>query len=365
MPVLCLLQHLHGIRLVSESLQKIYLFNLWSVLFVSITATNLRMISLDQGLESMEHLELDAPRLRRVSVDGSSVLRTLTIKSSKLAVLELCNCDEIEMRSFRQTLKLNPSIACLRLGCISQDSLTLDEYVVPSLQELCLLGDFSCETLHIRSPSLRLLHTEAENDIITLNHVYITANHLCKVALVGVPALKTMTVQCVSVDSIELNLCSDDQLILESCVIHAMGSIGFLRLFDCKVNLLSVSTPLARTVVLYRCQMSDYVLQMALTGCPNIAHLNLEKCRDLSNLSIQAPPLKYLNMFGCKDVHSLDLDCPELLALNIGHCPNVRLFIQGVERELHQLSEYPQIFLPTDSIRWSHDYPPQMYVCSG
>ena len=28
--------------------------------------------------------------------------------------------------------------------------------------------------------------------------------------------------------SIELNLCSDDQLVLDSCVIQALGSIGFL-----------------------------------------------------------------------------------------------------------------------------------------
>jgi hypothetical protein len=50
------------------------------------------------------------------------------------------------------------------------------------------------------------------------------------------PALKTLAIQCVSVDSIELNLCSDDQLVLDSCVIQALGSIGFLRLFDCKVR---------------------------------------------------------------------------------------------------------------------------------
>ncbi len=47
----------------------------------------------------------------------------------------------------------------------------------------------------------------------------------------GVPALKSVVVQCVSVDAIELNLCSDDTLHLESCVVQAMCSIGFLRLF--------------------------------------------------------------------------------------------------------------------------------------
>lgn len=312
----------------------------------------------------MEHLEFEAPKLRRIFIDGSSILRTIGIKSKRLVYFELSNCEAIDMRTLRETLRNNQNIVSLKLGCISQDSLTLDEHTIPSLQELCLLGDFSCESLHIRSPTLRLLHTEAENDIVTLNHVYITANHICKVALVGMPALKTMTIQCVSVDSIQLNLCSDDQLTLESCVIHALGSIGFLRLFDCKVNLLSVSTPMAKTVVLYRCQMSDYVLQMALTGCPNISHLNLEKCRDIRNIQVNAQPLKYLNLFGCNDIYRLDLDCPELLAVNLGHCPNVRLFIRGVEQDITRFCDEPRIVLPTEAIRWSHDYPPQVYLCT-
>ncbi|ESO87696.1 hypothetical protein LOTGIDRAFT_234942 [Lottia gigantea] len=354
-------ENLHGIRLVSDSLQKVCLYNLWNVLFVSIDGTDLRNLTIDGGMESMEHLEIYAPKLRRAVVNGSNILRTVGIRSKKLSMLEMSNCEELELTSFRDLLKMNSTLMSLKLGCVSQDSLLLDELIIPNLQELCLLGDFSCEALHIRSPTLRLFHTESETDIITLNHVYITANHLCKVAMVGMPALKTMTVQCVSVDSIELNLCSDDQLLLDSCIIQALGSIGFLRLFDCKLNLLSVSTPLARTVVLYRCHVSDYVLQMALNGCPNISNLNLEKCKNIKQISIEAPPLKFLNMFGCRDIHRLDLDCPELIALNIGQCPNVRLFIKGIEQELSDLGG---IVMPSESVRWSHDFPPQVYMCS-
>ena len=132
-----------------------------------------------------------------------------------------------------------------------------------------------------------------------------------------------------------------------------------------QVNLLSVSTPLARTVVLYRCHMTDYVLQMALLGCPNIAHLNLEKCRNITQVGVEALPLKFLNLFGCRDVHRLELDCPQLLAINLGQCPNVRLHVGGVEQDLADLCRRGlQIVLPGDSIRWSHDYPPQLYVCS-
>ena len=222
--------------MLSQSLQKFYLFNLWNVLFVSVEAEELRHITIDQGLESLEHLQIYSPKLRRACVNGSNVLRTLSLKGGKLSFLELSNCEELDMRTVRDTLSKNPRLVVLRLGCLSVDSLLLDEGLAPHLQEVCLLGDFSCEAVHVRSPSLRLFHTEADNDIITLNHIYITANHLCKVALVGMPALKTLTVQCVSVDSIELNLCSDDQLVLDSCVIQALGSIGFLRLFDCKVG---------------------------------------------------------------------------------------------------------------------------------
>uniref|UniRef100_A0A0B7A0V5 F-box domain-containing protein n=2 Tax=Arion vulgaris TaxID=1028688 RepID=A0A0B7A0V5_9EUPU len=356
-------EHLHGIRLVSQSLQKFYLFNLWNVLFVSVETPELRHITIDHGLESIEHLEVFAPKLRKASVNGSNVLRTISIKSDKLNFLELSNCEVLDMRNLRDVLRKNSNLLCLRVGCLSQDSFLLDEEVIPNLQELCLLGDFACEAVHLRSPNLRLFHTDADNDLITLNHIYITANHICKVAVIGMPALKTMTIQCVSVDAIELNLCSDDQLQLDSCIIQALGSIGFLRLFDCKVNLLSVSTPIARTVVLYRCHVSDYALQMALHGCPNISHLNLEKCRNITKVILDAPPLKFLNMFGCRDIHRLQLDCPQLLAINLGQCPNVQLFLAGVEKEVTSMCDDVQIVKPSENIRWSHDYPPQVYLC--
>nr|KAI8740414.1 F-box/LRR-repeat protein 15 [Biomphalaria glabrata] len=357
-------EHLHGIRLVSESLQKFYLFNLWNVLFVSVDAPDLRHITVDTGMESVEHLELFAPKLRRACINGSNVLRSINIKSEKLCFLELSNCEVLDMRNLREQLKRNSSLVCFRLGCVSQDSLLLDEDIIPNLQEFCMLGDFACEAVHLRSPSLRLFHTDADNDIITLNHIYVTANHMCKVALIGIPALKTITIQCVSVDAIELNLCSDDQLQLDSCIIQALSSIGFLRLFDCKVNLLSLSTPLARTVVLYRCHVSDYALQMALHGCPNISHLNLEKCRTITKVSLEAQPLKFLNMFGCRDIHRLQLDCPQLLAINLGQCPNVRLYLAGVEQDINAVCDSSiQVVKPCENIRWTHDYPPQLYVC--
>lgn len=363
MPNLFLLQNLHGIRLVSCSLQKLYLYNLWNVVFISVESSTLRLVEVDHGLESIEHIEFFTPKLKRVAINGSDAVRTLNIRSERLAVLELSNCEEIEMNSFRDTLQKNTAIICLKVGCISQDSLTLDEYIIPSVQELCLLSDFACESVHVRSPTLRLFHTESENDIITLSHVYIVANHLCKVSLIGLPALKTMTIQCVSVDSIELNICSDDQLVLDSCIIHAMGAVGFVRLFDCKLNLLSICTPLAKTIVLYRCQMTDYVFQMALTGCPNIAHLNLEKCRSLETVALHQCLLHYLNMFGCSDLHQLHLDCPELLAINLGQCDNsLRLFLNGIEQDLNELCQQKQIVLPSESIRWTHDLPPQVYA---
>jgi hypothetical protein len=71
--------------------------------------------------------------------------------------------------------------------------------------------------------------------------------------------------------------------------------------------------------------MTDYTLKMVLAGCANIVHLNLEKCRRVSNVTIQAPPMKFLNMYGCNDIHRLNLNnCHQLIAVNLGQCPNVR-----------------------------------------
>lgn len=349
----------------SASLQTLYLFNLWSVLFISINSSSLRRVTVDQGLESVEHLEIFAPKLRKLLVDGSNVLRTLSVRSQKLLVMEVSNCDDLDTRTLKETLTYNRTLACLRIGKISQPNFYLDEYSCPSIQEICLLGDFSCESLHIRSPTLRLLHTEAESDLDVLEHIYLVANHLCKVTLYGVPCLRSLTVQCVSVDSIELNLCSDEQMCLESCVIQAFTSIGFLRMFDCKVDMLAVCTPIAKTVVLYRCQVTDYALQMALTGCPAIDHLNLERCRSLTNVSVQVPPLKYLNLFGCKDVHRVELECERPIGVNLGFCPNVVFSLNGNEINLEDHGNKfvggTEMVLPHQAIRWSHDTPPQVY----
>uniref|UniRef100_A0A2C9KGV5 Uncharacterized protein n=1 Tax=Biomphalaria glabrata TaxID=6526 RepID=A0A2C9KGV5_BIOGL len=103
---------------------------------------------------------------------------------------------------------------------------------------------------------------------------------------------------------------------------------------------------------------------MALHGCPNISHLNLEKCRTITKVSLEAQPLKFLNMFGCRDIHRLQLDCPQLLAINLGQCPNVRLYLAGVEKDINAVCDSSiQVVKPCENIRWTHDYPPQLYVC--
>ncbi|WAR19977.1 hypothetical protein MAR_001815 [Mya arenaria] len=356
-------EHFHGIRLESDSLQKLCVFNIWSTTFISVHSPRLRQVTMDAGMESIERVEIFAENLRRAILNGSNSLRTLQIKSDKLIFLELCHSELIDKGCFRDVLRSNIKISRLRLGCISQDSLTLDENLIPCLQELCLLSDFSCEALHIRSPAIRLLHTKVEHDIITLHHLYIKANHLCKVALVGLPALKTVTVQCVSVDCIELNLCSDDQLHIESFVVHALNAIGFLRLFDCRVKMLVVSAQLAQTIVLYRCQMTDYVLQMALGGCSNISHLNLEKCTEICDVNISMRPLQYLNMYECTSLHRLSLDCPQLIAVNLGQCSNVKMYLRGVEQRLSGVAVPFRLVEPAKPIRWSHNFPPQEYRC--
>ena len=63
----------------------------------------------------------------------------------------------------------------------------------------------------------------------------------------------------------------------------------------------------------------------------------------------------------------LELDCPRLLALNVGHCPaDLTLLVGGVRQDLHHLARQGglQVVLPEHSIRWTHDFPPQLYMCS-
>ncbi|CAH1790941.1 unnamed protein product [Owenia fusiformis] len=360
-------ENLHGIRLVTGSLHKIYLYNLWNVLFVSINAPNLRLATLDQGLESMEHLEMFTPKLRRLQVDGCDALRTINVRSTKLVLLHIDNCSELDMRSFRETLQYNESIVSLKIGRLPIDDLYLNEQTCPNIQELCLLSSFSASVLHLRSPTLRLLHTTSDNDIESLSYIYILANHICKVSLVCIPTMRSITIQCVSIDSVELNLCSDTQMVLEAVVIQAFGSIGFLRLFDCDVKLLSVTSPLVKTLVLYRCVISDYTLSMMLKGCANIYHLCLEKCQNFNEMAVALPHLKYLNLYDCYGLQRLDIDCPALDALNVGHCPVTKIYVKGHEMLPHELDSCVygrsvRLVYPKQSIRWSHDFPPQVYA---
>ena len=132
--------------------------------------------------------------------------------------------------------------------------------------------------------------------------------------------------------------------------------------FQCHVNLLSVSTPMARTLALYRCNMSDYVLRMALTGCVNIDYLSVERCRQLSQLDVTDQPMKYLNLFGCSEIHRVQVESEHLIGVNLGHCPKVRLFIDSYEEDLLDPKGSYDLVLPHQSVRWSHDYPPQPYV---
>ncbi|XP_006821249.1 uncharacterized protein LOC102808468 [Saccoglossus kowalevskii] len=357
---------LYGIRLRSESLQKVYLLHLWSALFVSIHAPNLRSLKIDEGLESMEHLEIESKKLRDVYIDGSGILRTVHIKSNKLKNMEIFNCPLLDSRSLVQSLSECPTLCTLRIGDVGVDDMSLDESFCSGLQTMCLLEDYSSKTLRVRCRGLRAMTTQDECEIQTLNDVLIMAEKLKKISLVGVPNLRNLIIQCESLDKVELNVCSDNQVCLETCIIQAIHHVGFLRFFDCVVRTLILSTPSAGVVVLYRCQIGDYVLEMALNGCPNITHLNLERCSTLTKIRIPmaATLMRYINLFGCHNMLRVEIDCHELLAINLGDCPSVRLYLNDVERNLAISSlnalEFPHIVLPDQMVRWNHQLTPQL-----
>ncbi|XP_022096140.1 uncharacterized protein LOC110982187 [Acanthaster planci] len=356
---------LQGVRLHSSSLQKIYLLNLWSVHFVSINAPSLRFLRVDTGLESNEHLEVFAGKLRTLQVDGSGVLRTLTVRGGRLTTAEIRRCPVLDPRSFRSFFLENPFLTDLLLGCVCGDELVLDHIGCPSLERVILQGDFACGGMLLRCPNLRVIQTAEEIELPALRQVIIVADHLLKVSLVGLPGLSNVMVQCDSLEHVEANMCSDDALCLRSFVVHATRYVGFMRLFDCSIGALMLSTPCAHTVVLYRCQISDYSLKMALSACPNIVHLSVEKCDTLTSVCVpsHASSLKYLNLFGCKSLARVTIDCHGVAAVNLGQCLKTRLFVRGLEYDLamHPL-KYPKIVLPHQSLRWSHDRVPQLFT---
>jgi hypothetical protein len=55
---------------------KVFLYNMWNALFVSVDIPSLRFLTIDTGMHSMEHLEVTSNHLRKVVVNGNNVLRT-------------------------------------------------------------------------------------------------------------------------------------------------------------------------------------------------------------------------------------------------------------------------------------------------
>ncbi|XP_078590889.1 uncharacterized protein LOC144870501 [Branchiostoma floridae x Branchiostoma japonicum] len=325
-------ERLQGVRLRSATLQKLYLYNLWSVSFVSLWTPQLRSLHLDAGMENMEHLEVFAPKLRKLQVDGSGVLRTLSVKSSKLSNVELYNCAMLDGLGFTRFLGNNITVTVLSLGSIDMEALSLDQNRCPSLRELRLLADFRCTSLHLSCPTLRRLCADSDVMLPTLQIVSVVAKHVDRLHLANVPGLQSLTVQCDRVDLVEINTTGNVNVSLENCALQAVEELGTLRLFDCQVQALVLSAPLVRQLVLYRCVVTDYSLCMALRGCPNIQRLQLQKCSSLTRVSICRSLLQYLHLLDCRGILQVELtDCPKLLALDIGQCPNVRLFVQGSE----------------------------------
>ncbi|KAI8505485.1 hypothetical protein Bbelb_166740 [Branchiostoma belcheri] len=343
-------QRLQGVRLRSGALQKLYLYNLWSVSFVSLWTPQLRSLHLDAGLENLEHLEVFAPKLRKLQVDGSGVLSirpgytannmrgarpgglTLSVKSTKLSNVELYNCELLDGLGFTRCLGSNITVTVLSLGSIGMEALSLDQNRCPSLRELRLLADFRCTSLHLSCPTLRRLCADCDVMLPTLQIVSVVARHVDRLHLANVPGLQSLTVQCDRVDLVEINTTGNVNVCLENCAVQAVEELGTLRLLDCQVQSLVLSAPLVRQLVLQRCMVTDYSLCMALRGCPNIQRLQLQKCSSLTRVSICRSLLQYLHLLDCRGILQVELtDCPKLLALDIGQCPNVRLFVQGSE----------------------------------
>ncbi|XP_041468560.1 uncharacterized protein LOC121418648 [Lytechinus variegatus] len=362
-------ERLHGVRIHSSSLQKIVFFNLWSALFVSITAPSLRMLHLDDGLESNEHVEIFAGKLRVLEIDGAGVLKSINVQSNRLTTLQLRNCDVLDSRSLYNLLSENPTISTLLMGNVSTPELLLDSQRCPSVRIVCLLHGFSSDVLSIRCPTLQYLQTEDEMELLSLRQLIVAADQVKDICLTGCPVLHNILVQCESLDELEFNMCSDERVFLRSCVIQASRFVGKIRLFDCAIATIVLSSPCISILILYRCMIGDYTLKCMLNACPNITHLSLEKCRNTKVVSVpkDAPLLRYLNLFGCSQLQHLSINSDCVMRVNLGQCSVSRVLYQGKELDFAEEkvafeNSSLDVVLPHQNVRWSHDAEPLAFV---
>ncbi|XP_033102776.1 F-box/LRR-repeat protein 15-like [Anneissia japonica] len=356
---------LHGIRLRSASLKSITLYNLWSVLFVSVCAPNLNKMRVENGLESSEHVEVFAANLNSFYIDGSGVVRTLTILSKTLLKFCICNCAAIDRRSLFRCLADNPSLKKLTIGDVGHEDICLDSVHFQSLKNLVLMEDFACRSLNVRCKSLRTLYLAEEAELPSLNRILLVADHLQQISLTSIPFLHNLTIQCQELENLEVNICNDNRLVLDSLVVQATRRIGVLRLFDCRIGAVIVSTPAVGSIVFYRCHVTDYALQMTLGSCCNLQHFSLEKSYGFDQVIIpESTTLNYLNLYGCKNTRKVIIDYHALRGINLSMCKDANLRIQGKRINLHP-EHFPQetsIILPDRPLRWTHDAIPKTCI---
>lgn len=292
-------------------------------------------------------------------VDGSGALRLIAVRSSRLSTVELRNCPDLSLSEFQSFLKNNSTITNLVLGAISAVETYIEPSWCPRLQKLTIQPDFKSRVLSVRCPTLEDLHVSEGCDITEqLESVIIVANHLKNISLCGVLSLRNLHVQCDLLDSLIVNTTNDVMISLRSCTIHAHRMLGNIKLFDCSLGVLSVSAPSVRALVLYRCSLQNYTMQMALMGCSFISHLCIERCLSLTQFHL--PPsigLLYLNLYGCQRLRLVNIDLPRLPALNLGQCYKADVTCDGRRVDLNKLvseNDNLSIVPPCSFVKWTH-----------
>lgn len=298
-------------------------------------------------------------------VDGNDALRFLAIRSSRLSTVEIRNCPNLTLSEFQTFLKNNPTISSLMLGAISAIETYIEPSWCPRLQSLTIQPDFRSRVLSIRCPTLEHLHVVSEGSEPSehLEEVTLVANHLKTVSLCGLLSLRNLFLQCNLLDSLLLNTTNDVMISLRSCTIHAHTVLGNVKLCDCSLGALVVSAPSVRALVLYRCFLQNYTMQMALVGCPFISHLCIERCLSLTQFNLpQSLEVRFLNLYGCQRLRFVNIESPNLPALNLGQCYKAELTCDGKKIEYDKpRGDDIAIVAPRSFIKWTHTEIPSSY----
>ncbi|KAG6675169.1 hypothetical protein I3843_15G083200 [Carya illinoinensis] len=327
------------------------------VMRVSVRCPQLETMSLKRS--NMAQAVLNCPLLNELDIGACHKLSDAAVRS---AVTSCSQLESLDMSNCSCSVRL-PMLTVLRLhsceGITSASMAAISHSYMLEVLELdnCnLLTSVSLDLPHLKC--IRLVHCRKFADLnlrsttlstimvsnCPVHRINITSNSLQKLALQKQESLTTLTLQCQTLQEVDLTDCESltnsicevfsdgggcpmlKSLVLDNC--ESLTAVRF-----CSASLFSLSLVGCRAITALELTC-PYLEQVCLDGCDHLERasfcpvglqsLNLGICPKLNVLSIEAPHMVLLELKGCGVLSDASINCPLLTSLDASFCSQLK-----------------------------------------